>query len=142
MYLLAASTGYRRGEIGSLTSRSFLLDADPPTVTVQATHSKRRRKDTQVLPPEVAGHLRAWLKSKRPAVDELLFPVSAASGGLDRRTSEMMQRDLATARKAWLAETEDNEERERREESDFLTYQDKEGKFADFHSTRHTLSPI
>jgi hypothetical protein len=51
----------------------------------------------------------------------------------------MMQRDLATARKAWLAETDDNEERKRREESDFLIYQDNEGEFACFHSTRHTF---
>ena len=41
MYILSAWTGYRRGEIGSLTIASFELESDPPTVTVDATHSKR-----------------------------------------------------------------------------------------------------
>jgi hypothetical protein len=43
MYVLAAWTGYRRGEIGSLTRESFDLASDPATVTVEAGHSKRRR---------------------------------------------------------------------------------------------------
>ena len=34
MYILAAWTGYRKGEIGSLTKRSLKLDESPQTVTV------------------------------------------------------------------------------------------------------------
>lgn len=40
MYILSAWTGYRRGEISSLTIASFELDADPPRVTVAATRPK------------------------------------------------------------------------------------------------------
>jgi integrase/recombinase XerD len=53
MYILSAWTGYRKGEIGSLTRGSFDLTSDPPTVTVQAIYSKRKRTDTQVLHPDV-----------------------------------------------------------------------------------------
>ncbi len=53
MYVLAAWTGYRKTEISSLTKRSIRLDADPPTVTVAAAYSKRKRQDTQVLHPVV-----------------------------------------------------------------------------------------
>ena len=35
MYVLAGWTGFRKGEVGSLTLRSFRFDDDPPTVTWQ-----------------------------------------------------------------------------------------------------------
>ena len=57
---VAAWTGYRKGEIGSLTASSFEL-GDEPTVTVEAAYSKRRRRDTQVLHPGLA--------TRRPRVD-------------------------------------------------------------------------
>ena len=40
MYTLAAWTGFRKSEIGSLTLRSLDLEADPPTATVEAGFSK------------------------------------------------------------------------------------------------------
>ncbi len=141
MYVLAAWTGYRKGEIGSLTLRSFDLEGEPATVTVEAGHSKRRRRDTQVLHPEVVEMLRQWLAERGGAEpDELLFPVSGkVPGGLERKTHKMMERDLAAARKAWLDEASDEAERERRERSDFLLYKNSRGEFADFHATRHTF---
>lgn len=88
MYILSAWTGYRKGEIGSLTKRSIRLDDDPPTVTVAAAYSKRKRQDTQVLHPELAARLRAWLATKGDLPDEaLLFPVSAAVPGGGARTN-------------------------------------------------------
>ena len=141
MYVLAAWTGYRKAEIGSLTRRSFQLDATPPTVTVAAAYSKRKRQDTQVLHFDVASRLRAWLGTK-PSLgpDDLLFPVSAkVPGAPERRTSKMMKADLAAARKRWIAEAKVPDERMRREESDFLSYQDENGLYADFHSNRHTF---
>ncbi len=54
MYILSAWTGCRKGEIGSLTQTSFDMTANPPTVTVQAAFSKRKRQDVQVLHPDVA----------------------------------------------------------------------------------------
>ena len=141
MYVLSAWTGYRKAEIGSLTKRSLRLDDDPPTVTVAACYSKRKRQDTQVLHIEVAKRLREWLKTKQDhGPDDLLFPVSAkVAGGTERRTSKMMRRDLKAARKKWIGEATTPEDRKMREESDVLEYQDDAGLFADFHSNRHTF---
>lgn len=141
MYVLAAWTGYRKTEIGSLTKRSIRLDADPPTVTVAAAYSKRKRQDTQVLHPEVAKRFSAWLETKPDlGSDSLLFPVSAKiPGSPERRTSKMMKADLAAARTQWIKEAETDDERKRREKSDVLCYQDENGLFADFHSNRHTF---
>ncbi len=142
MYVLAAWTGYRKTEISSLTKRSIQLDADPPTVTVSAAYSKRKRQDTQVLHPVVVQRMRDWLDTKkRLSVDALLFPVSAKIPGCpERRTSKMMRADLVSAREKWIDEAKDDEElRKEREDSDFLCYQDENGLFADFHSNRHTF---
>ena len=93
MYVLAAWTGFRKGEIGSLTLRSFQLDADPPTATVAACYSKRRRQDTQVLHPEVVRQLQEWLATEDLAhAHEPLFPISGrVPGGIDRKTHKMME---------------------------------------------------
>lgn len=139
MYLIAAWTGYRKGEIGSLTRQSFDLTGDPPTVTVEALFSKRRRRDTQVLHPELARRIAAWLEVKNVENTELLFLITARSGGLERKTEKMMRVDLAAARSAWLAEVEEEKQRAEREKSDFLKYQDHQSRFADFHSNRHTF---
>jgi integrase len=39
LYVLAMLTGLRRGELGELTPSSFNLNANPPTVTIEATVS-------------------------------------------------------------------------------------------------------
>ena len=106
-----------------------------------AAYSKRRRKDAQVLHPELVNRLVKWLKTKpQLGPDDLLFPISGSvPGGKQRRTAEMMQRDLERARKTWIKEAENEEEQRRREESDFLKYRDAAGHFADFHSHRHTF---
>ncbi len=139
MYVLAAWTGFRKGEIGSLTRCSFSLDADPPTATVEAAYSKRRREDSQILHPEVARLLKEWLEAKGAGPAELLFPVSGkVPGGTERKTHKMMKKDLERARKAWIKEAEkDITETKRRETSDFLTYENSDREFADFHSNRH-----
>ena len=49
------------------------------------------------------------------------------------------RQDLKAARMAWIAEAKTDDERQRREESDFLSYADKDGRVADFHATRHTF---
>ncbi len=139
MYVLAAWTGFRKGEIGSLTLRSFQFDDDPPTATVAASYSKRKREDTQILHPHVVLLLREWLATK-PNVEavDLLFPVSGkVPGGKERPTHTMMQRDLKSARSKWIEESGTDAERHSREKADFLKYCDSDGLFADFHSNRH-----
>ncbi len=141
MYLLACWTGYRKTEIGSLTRRSLRLDDIPPTATVAAGYSKRRREDTQVLHPEIARRVQVWLAAK-PGIghEDLLFPVSdKVPGGVDRKTAKMMRLDLAAARKKWVEEAETEVEMQARERSDFLCYCDENGQYADFHSNRHTF---
>jgi len=139
MYALAAWTGFRKGEIGSLTLQSLLLDGDPPTATVDACFSKRRRTDRQILHPDLARLLQAWLAQKRkldPGAP--LFPISGrVPGGIERKTHKMMQRDLAAARRRWLAEAQTERELEVRVRSDFLAYCNRAGRYADFHSCRH-----
>ena len=141
LYILAAWTGFRKRELGSLTLRSLNFDSDPPTATVQAAYSKRRQKDTQVLHPEVVRILNEWIATKPDlGPDELLFPVSGrVPDGTERKTAKMMRLDLESARRKWIEEAVSDDERVERENSDFLAYCDESGEFADFHSNRHTF---
>ena len=126
-YVVASVSGLRAAELRSLTPHSFQLDAEPPAIVVAARTSKHRRRDRQELPPGVVPLLRAWL-SGRPE-GEPVFP-------LPRATARMLRHDLSAVREAWLAEATP-EDRERREQSDFLSYRDREGCYRDFHALRH-----
>jgi len=130
VYRVALGTGFRAKELRSLTPRSFNLDADPPTVTVQAAHSKRRRTDCQPIREDLADLLRPWLAGRRP--DERVF------GNLPLKTVRMLQKDMKAGRAAWIAEATTDEEREARQQSDFLKYRNAAGEVVDFHALRHT----
>lgn len=132
LYRVAAGTGFRAGELRSLTSECFKLEGSEPTITVEATHSKRRRTDVQPISSELARQLRPWLKGK-----EVGKPVFAKMS--KDHTARMLRRDLAAARKAWIKEAgDDAKEVEYRQKSDFLCYRNAAGEVADFHATRHT----
>lgn len=139
LYYIAAWTGFRKGELGSLTVRHLCLDASVPYLTVSASYSKRRRNDTQFLHPGLVDLIRKWLEKKNPKPDEILFPISKETCGVDRNTAEMIAYDLNAARSFWIAESSTPEEEQQRLESDFLKYKDSQGKFADFHGLRHTF---
>ena len=83
-------TGPRKGEIASLTPVSFNLDANPPTITVDAADSKHRRKDVLPLHPELVAMLRDWLKGMKPT--DRLFPRLAG-----KKTWVMVKNDLERA---------------------------------------------
>ncbi len=138
-YILAAWTGFRKGELGSVTLRHFKLDGEYPTLTIHASHSKRKRVDTQFLHPDVVAEFNAWVAAKNPSPDEILFPVSDKSSPTERKTSVMVERDLASAREVWINESNSDAERASRESSDFLKYVDSHGKYADVHGLRHTF---
>ena len=126
-YRMAAGTGFRRGELCSLTPQSFDLNPDAPTVTVQAGYSKHRRQDVQPIDPALAEELATWIEDRKPG--RPLFP-------LPHETAEMLRDDLDAARAAWIAEAKTPAERKAREEADFCRYVDSQGRFADFHSFR------
>ena len=138
-YILAAWTGFRKGELGSITLRHFKLDGDYPTLRIAASYSKRRREDSQFLHPDVVAKFKEWATKKNPGPNEILFPVSAKSCPFERKTSEMVEADLQSAREVWINEANSIAERKSREASDFLKYVDSHGKYADFHGLRHTF---
>jgi integrase len=109
VYTTAANTGLRASELASLTPASLDLDADPPTATVAAAYSKRRRKDVIVLRTDLAEMLRAYAEG-RPR-NKPLWPGSWPDDG-----AEMVRLDLAAAG---------------------VPFMDKEGRVYDFHALRH-----
>jgi integrase/recombinase XerD len=134
LYIVGAYTGYRRNEIGSVTIQSFDFDSEPPTLTVAAGHSKHRRTDVLPLRRDFANRIRKWLSDK-PDVqpDEPLLQIS------NKRTAEMIRKDMAAARAKWIKAAERDAERERRAKSSFLAYCDDRGHVVDFHALRKTF---
>ncbi len=106
LYQLAARSGLRASEIASLTPESF--DWSVPSVTVKAAYSKRRRRDEQPLPQNLAAALKDYLKG-RPK-DKPIWQT-----GWVPDAAEMIRHDLAAAG---------------------IAYVDGEGSF-DFHALRH-----
>ena len=139
LYMLAAYTGFRKGELGSLTLRSFRLDQEPCMVTIQAAYSKHRREDVQVMHPDLVAKFKEWVSRKNVGPNEILFPISRKTCGVERDGATFLTFDLGAARTFWIAESETEEEEKRREASDFLAYKNFDGKYADFHSLRHTF---
>jgi len=132
-YEICMATGFRAGELRSLTRASFQLDHPDaaPVVSVRAGYSKRRRRDTQTLPAWLAAELRDWF---------------AGGGGCwegfpEEWPGRLLQDDLAAARAAWIAAAgDDAAEKQRREASTLLCYEvevDGMPLFWDFHSWRH-----
>jgi hypothetical protein len=107
--------------------------ANPPTVRIDAANEKARRGAVLPLPPDVAVVLRRFL-CDIPA-DMLLWPGRWAA---QKRAGQFLKRDLEAARIEWLSSLPDND-KESAEQSDFLTYEDSDGRFADFHALRHTF---
>jgi integrase len=109
IYTISYMTGLRRKEIASLTPKSFDLEADPPTVTVEAACSKHRRKDVLPLHAEFVPLLIEWIVGEP---DEPIFPKLK-----NRRTWLMVKKDLERVK---------------------IPYRTDEG-IADFHASgRHT----
>ncbi len=132
LYLTAGMTGLRASELASLSPASFELDAGTPSVAVEAAYSKRKRRDVVPLHPALVASLRPFLAGK--AAGARVWPGKWAQ---HFEAGDLIRRDLAAARAAWVAEAADLAERTRREGSDFLSYENAKGEFADFHSLRH-----
>jgi integrase len=128
LYEFAASTGFRAAELRSLTPASFDLDGCPPTVTVEAGYAKAGRTDAQPIGRGLAERLRAWLAEKGRG--EPVFK------RMTKNTARTLSWDLKAARAQWIAEAETDADRKQREGSEFLTYEDAEGRVFDFHALR------
>ena len=87
IYLISYLTGLRRKEIASLTPESFRLKKTPPTLVIEATDSKHRKRDELPLHDDLVAMLKGWLADLAP--DEPLFPKLA-----NRRTWLMVKLDL------------------------------------------------
>jgi integrase len=111
MYLVAQRTGLRRGELRSLTGRSFDLMSDPPTVAVKAGNSKRRKKELLPLSKETAQCLTTYLANRKPG--DPVWP-----GFWWQRSAEMLRLDLLNAG---------------------IEPVDDEGRVVDFHGQRMTF---
>jgi site-specific recombinase XerC len=108
LYRLACESGLRLNELRSLLVSSF--DFEACTVSVRAAYSKRRRYDTLPLKSDSAKVLREFLKDKLPKARALRVPPRG-------HEAEMLRVDLEPAG---------------------IEYVDDAGRFADFHSLRHT----
>ncbi len=149
VYRLATFTGLRAGELASLTESSFDLSANPPIVTLEAAYSKHRRKDVLPLHPNLADSLQKWLAARRMRMQPTTIKLTSARRATSERlfpgswcntAGRMIRDDLEAARQAWLQEVEtDAMEFQRRDESDFLKFENGHGEFADFHALRHTF---
>ena len=133
LYHLAMETGLRSSELRSLTKASFDFDSDPPTVTVEAAYSKRKRRDVMPLRRETADVLRPFLATLTPATPVFKMPSKHHVAGL------LLKPDLEAARQQWLIESSDDAERNQRDKSDYLAYVDHAGRYADFHALRHSF---
>ena len=70
LYVLAAWTGYRRGELASLRLSSFDLDAEIPSVNVAASYSKRREEGVDPPPLRCRGSLQVLVGATCKAQSE------------------------------------------------------------------------
>lgn len=132
LYRVAAGTGFRAGELASLTPASFKLDDAPPAVILKAKSSKRRREDRQPIRVDLADTLADWLKGREP--DAPLWP-----GLWYRKAATMIRRDRRLARVRWLQELPRGTARKKRRErlrDGFLALVDDAGRVLDFHALR------
>ena len=115
LYRLAAESGLRWSELRSLRLTSFDLAGDPPTVTVQAGYSKRRRDDVLPLRRDTANVLQACFDRLLRLPNALAFPHMPKG----RVGARMLRFDEAAAG---------------------VEYMDASGRQADFHALRHSFT--
>jgi len=128
VYLTAAMTGLRRGELGKLMWSD--VDLESGSIRVRIGVGKAKREDVIPLHTQLLAELVAY----RPQGVE-----PSASVFKSIPLVRTFYADLQAARDDWLDEAADAHEREQREGSDFLKRTDREGRVVDFHAMRTTL---
>ena len=113
LYILAANTGLRASELASLTPASFDLDSGTPTVRCVGAYTKNGVEAVLPLRADVVEMFRGWF-GEQPK-DKRLWPGGWAR---NRAGAAMLRADLKKAG---------------------VSYKDASGRYADFHSLRHTF---
>jgi len=115
LYRLAVETGLRANELRSLIVASF--DFERCTVTVESQHTKNHKEAVLPLRADTAAELKQFLAGKLPSVK--------AFGGTYKRLADkthlLIRADLEAAG---------------------IPYVDESGRYADFHSLRHTTGSL
>ena len=113
LYLLALTTGLRARELASLTWGRLNLSESGPCITVLVAYAKNDKEITLPLRKDVADEFRRWLAEWNLSLNDKVFPRFNEKKGAD-----MLRGDLELAG---------------------VPYQDECGRFADFHSFRHSF---
>jgi integrase len=113
IYVVAASTGIRRGELRSLEWRDVVLDMAHSFIFVRKSIAKNHKDARQPLPDYVAGELRK---------------VRPIDFGTNERVFKWGMPDMDTFRSDLAAAG--------------IQYIDSQGRFADFHALRMTFSTL
>jgi integrase len=116
LYTLALTTGFRCRELASLTWRSLNLSDSKPSITVLAGYAKNKREVTLPLRKDVADLFKQWFAEGHFDQSDRIFSKFNESRGAD-----MLRKDLEVVG---------------------IPYQDDAGRFADFHSLRHSFASI
>lgn len=111
VYLVAAFTGLRRGELAQIRRSDLLLESAPPRIVARASTTKNGKQARMSLHPGVAEAVRALLGKRDIPASELVFA------------------DLLPKMNAFRADLE----------RAGIQYLDADGFRADFHALRHTF---
>lgn len=131
LYRLALQTGLRAKELSCLQPEDF--DLTKHSLTIQAAYAKGKRTDVLPISQSLANTLVPWLKTKTPKT-------KLWSGAYHRgQLGKQLKKDMARARKLYIAQAPTEQEAKKRQADDFLRWQDSSGLFADFHSQRATF---
>lgn len=131
LYRLALQTGLRAKELSCLQPEDF--DLTKHSLTIKAAYAKGKRTDVLPISERLANTLVPWLKTKTPKT-------KLWSGAYHRgQLGKQLKKDMARARKLYIAQASTEQEAKKRQADDFLRWQDSSGLFADFHSQRATF---
>ena len=131
LYRLALQTGLRAKELSCLQPEDF--DLTKHSLTIQAAYAKGKRTDVLPISESLANTLEPWLKTKKSKTK--LWAGAYHRGQLGKQ----LKKDMARARKLYIAQASTEQEAKKRQADDFLRWQDSSGLFADFHSQRATF---
>jgi len=87
--------------VAAVTLVDLSLDSDSPTVQLRAAHTKNGRDDEIPLHPVLAEKLKSWLQTRKLGLKQPIFDLRTQKGDL-RKTSKMIKKDLAVAKKLWV----------------------------------------